>query len=267
MALMNLYLSILITLSKTISSNAVSNVSSVMPPVVKTILDPKRRSDLVDEAFLEQKDVLLDMLEAKLKEVRDKKKRKNDRGDNTNNNYANNHVDNVRCDQMPKNVDLNLNAHGVSAIGEADVKLKFGDSGNGTLNLDATGISNIGQTHVDMAVGDGTVYIPGLNNIFVGASFLKNPCLKSNLTNTSPSTPAQNPVLIELKEDRRKMSNNSLTANVTNSTSKDINSIVGLNSNNTDKEKSDIKQINSTATSTVVAITSVISTAATSPST
>ncbi|KPJ20564.1 hypothetical protein RR46_00096 [Papilio xuthus] len=132
------------------------------------MFDPKRRSDLVDEAFLEQKDVLLDMLEAKLKEVRDKKKKKNDRGDNGNNNLVNNSADSIKCESLPKNVDVNLNAHGISAIGEADVKLKFGEMGNSTLNLDAIGVSNIGQTHVDITVGDGNVHVPGLNNIFTG---------------------------------------------------------------------------------------------------
>lgn len=68
-------------------------------------------------------------LEAKLKEVRDKKRKKNDRGDNVNNNFANNNGDSVKCESLPKNVDVNLIAHGISAIGEAEVKLKFGETG------------------------------------------------------------------------------------------------------------------------------------------
>ncbi|CAH2036968.1 unnamed protein product, partial [Iphiclides podalirius] len=183
MALTHLHLAILVGLSFVCPSYAAANASSAVP-AIKTLIDPKRRNDLVDEAFLEQKDILLDMLETKLKEVRDKKKKK---GDNVNSNYSNN-ADTVKCEPLPKNVDLNLNAHGISAIGEAYVKLKFGNTGNGTLNLDATGISNIGQTHVELGVGDGSVHIPGLNNIFVGPSFLKKACETVKQPNTTSST-------------------------------------------------------------------------------
>lgn len=43
--------------------------------------------------------------------------------------------------------------------------------GKGTLNLDANGISNVGKAHLDLGVGDGGIYIPGLNNLFVGKKY------------------------------------------------------------------------------------------------
>ncbi|CAG9786008.1 unnamed protein product [Diatraea saccharalis] len=110
-------------------------------------------------------------LETKLKEVRNKKKKKSDHAD-TNNMEFN------KCDSEPGNVNLNLKAKGLSAIGDAEVSLKFGNSGKATLNLDANGISNVGKARLDLGVDDGDLYIPGLSNLFVGKSL-------SNCTNRS----------------------------------------------------------------------------------
>lgn len=50
-------------LNDIVFGNAAPNNTSDTPAVAaKAILDPKRRNDLVDEAFLEQKDILLDMV-------------------------------------------------------------------------------------------------------------------------------------------------------------------------------------------------------------
>lgn len=40
----------------------ISNFTSQVLVPAKPIIDPKRRNDLVEEAFLEQKDILLDMV-------------------------------------------------------------------------------------------------------------------------------------------------------------------------------------------------------------
>lgn len=39
-----------------------SNFTNQVLVPAKPIIDPKRRNDLVEEAFLEQKDILLDMV-------------------------------------------------------------------------------------------------------------------------------------------------------------------------------------------------------------
>ncbi|XP_075973331.1 uncharacterized protein LOC142974730 [Anticarsia gemmatalis] len=141
---------------------------------VKPLLDPKRRSEIVDDAFLEQKDVLLDMLESKLKEVRDKKKKKVER---TTNKFSNN-VDALatlhdnECENLLKNVDVQLRVNGIGAVGAADIKLKYGNNGKGTISLNSTGISNVGQAQLEMGVGDGAVYIPGLSSLFVDRKLL-----------------------------------------------------------------------------------------------
>ncbi|KAG6448987.1 uncharacterized protein LOC115442772 [Manduca sexta] len=176
---------------------------------LSSIVDQKRKQDLVDEAFLEQKDVLLDMLETKLKEVRDKKKKKSDKN-------SNNHVDS-KCDVLPKNVDLILKTSGISAVGDAEVKLKFGKTGKGTLNLDANGISNVGQARLKLGLDEGAVHIPGLENLFVGRSIL-NMCRKqtdslneekeSNLTNTETQDTRRSGVEVKVN----------VTSTVTNTT-------------------------------------------------
>ncbi|KAL0893308.1 hypothetical protein ABMA27_014900 [Loxostege sticticalis] len=153
-----------------------NGLTSTTLPNGKSMVDTKRRNEVVDEAFIEQKDILLDMLESKLKEVRDKKKKKSERLDSTNN------IEGTKCDSLPNNVDLKLKSSGLSALGETDLQLKFGNSGKGTLNLDATGISNVGKARLDLAVGDGGVYLPGLNHLFVGKL---NNCDKQNETGTT----------------------------------------------------------------------------------
>ncbi|CAG4975399.1 unnamed protein product [Colias eurytheme] len=135
---------------------------------MKPALDPKRRNDIVDEAFLEQKDILLEMLEAKLKEVRDKRKRKQDPPS-----------DGIKCENLPKNIDLKMKAQGLSAVGDTEAFLKFGESGNSSLVLESTGISNVGRAHVQLDVGDGAVHIPGLHYLFSGAA-VRSVCEKQN---------------------------------------------------------------------------------------
>lgn len=50
-------------LNDIVFGNVAPNSASDTPAAAaKAILDPKRRNDLVDEAFLEQKDILLDMV-------------------------------------------------------------------------------------------------------------------------------------------------------------------------------------------------------------
>ncbi|CAK1596436.1 unnamed protein product [Parnassius mnemosyne] len=252
MALTHIHLAIFVIISKSVSNYAAVNISSGTPPVVKPILNTKRRNDIVDEAFMEQKDVLLDMLETKLKEVRDKKKKKGDRSDILNiNNFSNYNGDSVKCEPLPKNVDLKVNAHGISAIGETDVKLKFGETGNGTLNLDATGISNIGQTHVDLGVGDGSVHIPGLNNIFVGPPFQRKACELINQTTTVSSDTSSNPVVIDLKDgDGRRMNNdkfnNTVTLESNSTTTTTTTTDSSLHANSTEKLPLNNKQNNDT---------------------
>lgn len=40
--------------------------------------------------------------------------------------------------------------------------------GNSTLNFNATGISNVGKVHLNLDIGDGSINVPGLNNLFNG---------------------------------------------------------------------------------------------------
>ncbi|KAH9640689.1 hypothetical protein HF086_007260 [Spodoptera exigua] len=122
---------------------------------VKHTIDPKRRNEIVEETFSEQKGILLNMLESKLKEVRDKKKKNNDSngGHNTN------------CNGSLQNIDVKLKVNGISAIGGANVNLKYG-TGKGSVSFDADGISNIGKIQMSLALGE-TFHIPGLNNLFI----------------------------------------------------------------------------------------------------
>lgn len=65
-----------------------------------------------------------------MKEVRDKKKSKKERGAN-NNNYSNG--EGSKCDPLPKNMDIKYKASGISGVGDFDLSLKFGSQGNFTL--------------------------------------------------------------------------------------------------------------------------------------
>ncbi|KAF9412080.1 hypothetical protein HW555_009316 [Spodoptera exigua] len=122
---------------------------------VKHTIDPKRRNEIVEETFSEQKGILLNMLESKLKEVRDKKKKSND----------NNGGHNTNCNGPLQNIDVKLKVNGISAIGGANVNLKYG-TGKGSVSFDADGISNIGKIQMSLALGE-TFHIPGLNNLFI----------------------------------------------------------------------------------------------------
>ncbi|KAJ0177382.1 hypothetical protein K1T71_007391 [Dendrolimus kikuchii] len=149
------------------------------------ILDPKRRNDVVEETFLEQKGVLLDMLESKLKEVRDKKKKRTEPP------LRSNFLDLSKCDTI-KDIVLKLKASGISAVGEADIHLKFGNIGKGSLNFDATGISNVGKAHLNLGVEDGAVNIPGLENLFTEHKMETLSMVESPLTNTFNNTSEEN---------------------------------------------------------------------------
>ena len=117
-------------------------------------VDPKVRSNLVDEAYIEQKDAILDMLETKLKEVRDSKRKENGSSDDKG--------------KPLKNVDVKLKSHGISGLGEMEILLKYGNLGKGTLKIDSTGISNVGKAQLDMDIGNGNVHIPGIENLITG---------------------------------------------------------------------------------------------------
>ncbi|CAH2106143.1 unnamed protein product [Euphydryas editha] len=185
MALMYLPFAILVFSSDIIGGKSVSNFTSQVFTPTKPILDPKRRNDLVEEAFLEQKDILLDMLEAKLKEVQKSKKKKKNEVEN-----GNAAVD-TKCEFIPNNVDLNLKGSGIVGVGETDIKLNFGESGNSTLNLNATGISNVGKIHLNLDIGDGSIYIPGLNNLLNGSSAL-SPCVDGTQTKVDKGNDSKN---------------------------------------------------------------------------
>ncbi|XP_045772131.1 uncharacterized protein LOC123872042 [Maniola jurtina] len=210
---------ILILLSNIIFGNGAPNSTSDSPTdVAKAISDPKRRNDLVDEAFMEQKDILLDMLEAKLKEVRDKKNRRVGRTENTAVGEFN------KCELLPDDVDLKLQASGIVAVGETDVLLRFGDSGNKTLNMNASGISNVGKTNLKLEIGDGTVNIPGLQNLLSGSSFLRALCENRNAADPKlePSQPPELPKIVDISNDDRRSKGSS---NKTNSTPTSVNSV------------------------------------------
>nr|XP_037872643.1 uncharacterized protein LOC119629752 [Bombyx mori] len=140
-----------ITLTALISIQALEMIRATNNPTLNLTNALKIRSDLVEETFLEQKDVLLDMLEAKLKEVRDKKK----------------------SHKSPNKADIKLSANGIVALGESDINLKYGNNGNANLNLNATGISNVGKIRLDMASGDRAVNLPGLDTLFNGIFLLR----------------------------------------------------------------------------------------------
>ncbi|KAF9823323.1 hypothetical protein SFRURICE_019132 [Spodoptera frugiperda] len=119
----------------------------------KHAVSPKRRNEIVEETFLEQKDILLNMLESKLKEVRDKKKKKDDNDFHANSN------------RTLENVDVKVKVNGISAIGDANVALKYG-VGKGSIDLEGDGIFNIGKVRMALGIGE-TIQIPGLNSLFI----------------------------------------------------------------------------------------------------
>ncbi|XP_064071972.1 uncharacterized protein LOC135193441 [Vanessa tameamea] len=213
MALVYLPLAILISSNYVVGGNKLNLSSSSSIPTA-SILDPKRRNDIVGKAFSEQKDILLDMLEAKLKEVRDKKKKKTDQVENRNDAIE------TKCELTPNDVDLNLKANGIIAVGETDLRLKFGESGNSTLKFNATGISNIGKTQLKLDIGDGSVYIPGLNNLLRGFSDHRNPCDKKIKINNENETNINDINIDDASQFRRSIEfNNTPFLNDVNDTS------------------------------------------------
>ncbi|KAJ8729925.1 hypothetical protein PYW07_016963 [Mythimna separata] len=134
---------------------------------VKPHLDPKRRSEILDETFLEQKDVLLELLETKLKEVREKRKKKTVSDVNAIN--SNIGLEHLTHDKHLENLDVKALVNGISAIGESNVELKYG-TGKRLVQLDAQGISNIGKALVELVVGENGLFIPGLTALLTGPS-------------------------------------------------------------------------------------------------
>ncbi|XP_039754553.1 uncharacterized protein LOC120629626 [Pararge aegeria] len=200
---------ILILLKSIVFGNGTPN--STTPTATKAILDLKRRNDLVDEAFLEQKDILLDMLEAKLKEVRDKKKKKSDQEENGTIGESS------KCELLPADVDLKLQANGIVAVGETDVQLKFGNSGSSNLHLNSSGISNVGKANLELDLGDGTVNIPGLRNLFLGSTFVRGPCESRNVTEPKIDNPPVSPPKDTLNDDQLITFRRSMDSNIVNS--------------------------------------------------
>ncbi|XP_061712990.1 uncharacterized protein LOC133521891 isoform X2 [Cydia pomonella] len=139
--LAHLDLTVLLTL------NAIILTSSDKIDIQKIPLAPNEAS------YLESKDVLLQMLEKKLKEIKDHKKLKSANGE-----------------VLPKNVDFNLKSNGISAVGEAELLLRYGTNGQGLVNMTAEGISNVGRVQLLLGTGDNGLRIPGLSNLFSGSS-------------------------------------------------------------------------------------------------
>lgn len=71
----------------------------------------------------------ISQLENKLKQVRDKKKKK--AVDRIEPNNGNGFVtEPIRCDLLPKNIEMKLKGNGMVALGEVDFFLKLGNMGN-----------------------------------------------------------------------------------------------------------------------------------------
>ncbi|XP_063362335.1 uncharacterized protein LOC134651201 isoform X2 [Cydia amplana] len=141
--LAHLDLTVLLTLNVVI----ISLGDKIDMPIQKIPIAPNEAS------FLESKDVLLQMLEKKLKEIKEHKKLKNGNGD-----------------VLPKNVDFNLKSNGISVVGEAELLLRYGSNGPGLVNMTAEGISNVGRVQLLLGTGDNGLRIPGLSNLFSGSS-------------------------------------------------------------------------------------------------
>ncbi|XP_063380994.1 uncharacterized protein LOC134667497 isoform X2 [Cydia fagiglandana] len=139
----HLDLTVLLTLNVVILSSG----DKIDTPIQRIPLAPNEAS------FLESKDVLLQMLEKKLKEIKENKKLKNGNGE-----------------VLPKHVDFNLKSNGISAVGEAELLLRHGSNGLGSVNMTAEGISNVGRVQLLLGTGDNGLRIPGLSNLFSGSS-------------------------------------------------------------------------------------------------
>ncbi|XP_053607457.1 uncharacterized protein LOC128673553 [Plodia interpunctella] len=122
-----------------------------------------RRTELFDE--LEQKDVVLDMLESKLKEARDKKKKRTDHLQKDTGSKRGN------CGTFPNNVDLNIRAKGIAVVGDSETGLKFGESGKNFLSLNSSGVANVGRANLQLNTSDGALNIP-LEDLFIGRAQL-----------------------------------------------------------------------------------------------
>ncbi|XP_045514425.1 uncharacterized protein LOC123708027 isoform X2 [Pieris brassicae] len=185
-------------------------VTSVNPVSLSTNVI-QRQFEPIDEAFVQHKDVLLEMLETKLKELREKKKKKHDSESPS------------RCNVG--GAELRLNARGLSVVGEADaairltsgfsrycgsygplhtVEARFGSvtncifearrtccghnvankpaADNTSLALEASGVAAVGHARVTLN-GPNVPHISGLGQLFAG-----NPigdCTQSKTTNNT----------------------------------------------------------------------------------
>ncbi|XP_060802749.1 uncharacterized protein LOC132902296 [Amyelois transitella] len=129
----------------------------------------KRRSEFFDE--IEQKDVVLDMLENKLKEARDKKKKKTEQNlkNIASKRGSDMHPLSTNCGSFPTNVDLTIRAKGIAAVGESDTALRFGEFGKSFLKLNSTGVANVGRANLQVNTSNGALNIP-LEDLFIGRS-------------------------------------------------------------------------------------------------
>ncbi|CAH3829893.1 unnamed protein product [Pieris brassicae] len=141
-------------------------VTSVNPVSLSTNVI-QRQFEPIDEAFVQHKDVLLEMLETKLKELREKKKKKHDSESPS------------RCNVG--GAELRLNARGLSVVGEADAAIRL-TSDNTSLALEASGVAAVGHARVTLN-GPNVPHISGLGQLFAG-----NPigdCTQSKTTNNT----------------------------------------------------------------------------------
>ncbi|CAG9093915.1 unnamed protein product [Plutella xylostella] len=138
----------------------------------KPELDPQKRAldGAVKEAVLQQKDALLDMLEKKLKEASENKKKRR---------LEDKVVDPARCDPLPDDVDMKIKANGINAVGDIDLLLKLGRNGKDNLRLESSGVSNVGKTYLEMGMPNNNLYIPGLHDLFTGSKRCKGPSTES----------------------------------------------------------------------------------------
>ncbi|KAJ2937904.1 hypothetical protein O0L34_g18727 [Tuta absoluta] len=150
-------------------------------PVVDVSVDAnvaKPLRSIINDKFDAQnqnKDVLIDMLEAKLKEAVKKtnlqKKKTNERTLGSEDGISPLGTfppeTGVKCDAL-KNLQLQLKSNGISGVGEVGLMLKYGSLGKGSLKIETSGISNVGKAIVDLQALDGNIFVPGLSNLFSG---------------------------------------------------------------------------------------------------
>ncbi|CAK1552721.1 unnamed protein product [Leptosia nina] len=146
--------------------NTARNENGGTVATVLTASEPQRRNEMVDESFVQHKDILLEMVtRGNLKELREKKKKKPEKDG-----------EGINCEAYGKIPSLNLKvkASGVSAVGDADTSLLF-SADNSSLAVESSGVASLGRAQVALSVAAnerpfGGLYIPGLQHLFAGAS-------------------------------------------------------------------------------------------------